>query len=333
MAVGGFVVAGALAGYRANENYNKKSKTIKICIPGRYFQGSMKGAMNMKICIKQLAYIRTLLFVAFVLTSAVVVGGEPKITYGKFCYNPELKCIILGDENITWDTGSGWTLFFQDFVAHKIPVIPTIGIDVYGKRVITFLYFSRSLNVASITLKNIFYNTIKRNKISSFTRQSGIGGIFGMNVINRANWIIDFQDGSIEATPRKDAVLSGLEPKFSLSYNKRKYPKTTIVIQGMEIKNVLIDSGSSADLALREADIRELNRKVQPVDSATYYSSGLFTDSISKKKYLYKNIVINNYRFDTLVISQDNESSIGIGFFRKFDKVYLNTREKLFLFY
>lgn len=282
---------------------------------------------------RHITCIRILLFTVFVLATTVAVSGEPKITYGKFCYNPELKCIILGDENITWDTGSSCTLFFQDFAAHKMPVVPTMGIDVYGKRVITFLYFSRSLEVASITLKNIFYNTVSQNKISNAIRQSRIGGGFGMNVINRANWIIDFLEGSIEVIPCNDTILSGQEPKFSLLYGKRKYPKTAIVLQGIEIKNVLIDSGNSADLALREADIRELDQKVQPVDSATYYSSGLFTDSVPKKKYLYKNIVINNYRFDTLVISQDNENSIGIGFFRKFDKVYLNTRERMFLFY
>jgi hypothetical protein len=283
---------------------------------------------------RHINYIRVLLFAVFALAAAVAVGGEPKITYGKFCYNTEFKVIILGDENISWDTGSPWTIFFHDFAAHKIPVMPTIAIDSYGKRKITFLYFSRALKVAPITLKNTFYNTIKQNKISSSMRQSGIGGIFGMNVINRAYWIIDFPEGYIEAIPRKDTVLSDREPKFSLSYGSRRFPKTVLVVQGIEIKNALIDSGNgSADLVLCESDMRKLNRKVQPVDSATYYSSGLFTDSIPKKKYLYKNIVINNYRFDTLVIRPDNENCIGIGLFRKFDKVYLNTDKKEFLFY
>jgi hypothetical protein len=264
----------------------------------------------------------------------VAVGKEPKITYGKFCYNTKFKVIRLGGEDIIWDTGSGWTLFFQDFSAHKISIMPTMVVDDYGKRKITFLHFSRSLKIASITLKNIFYNTIKQNKISSSMRQSGIGGVFGMNVINRAHWIIDFLEGSIEAIPRKDTILSGREPKFSLSYGSRRFPKTVLVVQGIAIKNVLIDSGSSADLVLREADIQELNRKVQPVDSVTHYSFELLTDSIPTKKYLYKNIVVNNYRFDTLAVSQDNENSIiGIGFFRKFDKVYLNTDKKMFLFY
>jgi predicted aspartyl protease len=211
--------------------------------------------------------------------------------------------------------------------------MPTMVVDDYGKRKITFLHFSRTLKVASITLKNIFYNTIKQSKISASMRQSGIGGVLGMNVINRAHWIIDFLEGYIEAIPRKDTVLSGLEPKFSLSYGSSRVPKTAIVVQGIEIKNALIDSGSSSDLALRESDMRELNQKVQPIDSAIYYSSELLTDSIPKKKYLYKDIVINNYRFDTLSIRPDNTTLIGIGLFRKFDKVYLNTDKKMFLFY
>jgi hypothetical protein len=284
---------------------------------------------------KQSLYIRVLLFTVFAFAFTVVRGGEPKITCGKLCYNPKFACIILGDENIIWDTGSSGTLFFHDVAACKIPVVPTIGVDGYGKRAITFLYFSRSLKVASITMKNIFYNIVKQNKISSPIRQSGIGGIFGMDIINRANWIIDFSAGSIQAMPREDTVLLNREPEFSISYNRRKYPRTTLTIQGITIKDVLVDSGNSADMTLLELDIRKINQKTQPVDSITYRSSGLFTgDTIQQKQYRYKNIVINNYKFHKLKITQhDTERSIGIGFFRKFDKVYLNTKEKMFYFY
>jgi hypothetical protein len=286
---------------------------------------------------KRIVYIRLLLFTFFILVSFVAMGREPKITYEKFYYNSKFTCIMLGDENIIWDTGSNHTLFFCDATACKIPVIPTIAVDGYGKRAITFLYFSRSLRVAAITMKNVFYNTIKQNKIPSSIRQSGISGIFGMNVINRANWIIDFVEGSIQTVPRKDTVLSGQEHRFCLLYSKKRYPKTTIYIQGVEIKNVLIDSGSSADLMLLESDIRKINQKIQPIDSIVYHSPspGVFVDdTIQQKLYRYKNIVINDSRFNKLkIIQHSSERSIGIGFFRKFDKVFLNTKEKIFLFY
>jgi hypothetical protein len=164
-------------------------------------------------------------------------------------------------------------------------------------------------------------------------RKSGFGGILGMNVISRASWIIDFSESSIQILSENDTMLLNQKPAFVLSY-KTARPKTILTIQGEEIEDVLIDSGSDADMVLCESDIKKINQHIQPIGTNNYQSAGLYSDIKSKEEqYTYKNVNINGYEFDMLDIVQGSRRKIGIGVFRKFDKVYLNTQEKIFRFY
>jgi len=87
---------------------------------------------------------------------------------------------------------------------------------------------------------------------------------------------------------------------------------------------------------LPKSDIEEINKKYKPVDTLEAHSYG--THSISPvigNCYVYDTIMINNIYFKNVQIIEGNNDRrlIGFGFFKRFDKVYLNTKEKEFCFY
>jgi hypothetical protein len=263
--------------------------------------------------------------------------SQTKIAGNAFPYNRDntkLNYILIGKENILWDTGADITLFFHDFAAHKQFVFPVIVTDYGKKRSVAPVYFSRDINLEPLSINHVFYLLKKQDAISPAMKQLEIGGILGMNVISRAHWLIDFTTHSVRILSDTAEFTNSNDPKLILSYYKRKQPKTRLSVQGIDTKNIIIDSGSTADMILFASDIEKINKHILPVDTVDYRSSGLYADSIREKQYIYHNISINGYTMDTLHIVQGNSRRlIGMGFFRKFDKVYLNTQEKTFRFY
>ncbi|MDR1584043.1 MAG: hypothetical protein LBS55_12465 [Prevotellaceae bacterium] len=259
---------------------------------------------------------------------------QPEITTGNFFYDKNSYDILVGKERILWDTGSEGTFFFQDFAFRKICcVMPSITYDYGGGWSITPFYFSRIVELVPFTIKNVFYSIEAKENISPFMKKFGFGGILGMNIISQANWVVDFSENSIKTLSKDDDLMFNCEPKLLLLYNKRSTPKTTFIVQEIKIKDILIDSGSDADIVLCESDIKKINQIIHPIDTNNYRTHGLYSSSTKGKQYVYKSIAINNHQFDTLKIRQGNTRLIGMGFFRKFDKVYLNTEEKIFRFY
>jgi hypothetical protein len=277
--------------------------------------------------------IATMFFIAWCIINNI----QPKITTGKSFYGKNSTKILIGKENIIWDTGCNRTIFFQDFASYQNKIcciILSIINDSKGNWSVTPFYFSRKVELASFTIKHVFYSIEAKENISPFMKKFGFGGVLGMNVISQANWVIDFSEGSIQVVSPKDTVLFNQKPAFILSYKKTARPKAVLSIQGVEIEDVLIDSGSDASIILCESDVRKINQYIQPIDTSNYQSAGLYSENKHiEYQYTYKNVNINGFEFDMLNIVQGTRRKIGMGFFRKFDKVYLNTEEKIFRFY
>jgi hypothetical protein len=277
--------------------------------------------------------IAALFFIVWCLIKTV----QPTITTGKFFYGKNSTIILIGKENIIWDTGAVETIFFQDFAAHQNKICcisPAIVFDSKRDWSVTSFYFSREVELSPFTIKNIFYLIETKESISPFMKKRGFGGVLGMDIISQANWVIDFSEGSIQIPSEKDTILFNQKPGLMLSYKKTVRPKAPLTIQGVEIEDLLIDSGSESGLVLCESDIKKINQYIQPVDTSNYESSGLYSQNKHiEVQYTYKDMNINGYDFDMLNIVQGTRRKIGMGFFRKFDKVYLNTQEKTFRFY
>ncbi|MDR1584042.1 MAG: hypothetical protein LBS55_12460 [Prevotellaceae bacterium] len=290
----------------------------------------------MKKYVKYAMGVLALIIIACCIASYLFpLFFQPEITCESTIYNDSgSPKIIIGEPPVLWDTGNGETILFRDFAEKKYRVGLSLVFDFHREWRILCRYFSRKIYLDPFTIKNALYTMEKKEKLSPFIKNSGEAGILGMDVIGKANWLIDFSEKSIQSISHNDTVSFRQQSKFSLSYRKTKRPKTTLTIQDCEIKDILIDSGSDADMIMLETDIQQIKHNLSPTDSVDRTSSGLFSGSIPEKQYIFRNIVINGYRFDNLSITQSKTNRlIGMGFFRKFDKVYLNTEEKIFRFY
>ena len=259
------------------------------------------------------------------------------ISEGEIRYNQNnlpTNYILIGKENILWDTGAQRSTFLQNFVVRKIFLYPVTMFDTHGHRSWEWFYYSPSMRFDLICINNIAYNLVNEDKVAAWLRNLNIMGILGMNVISRANWLIDFTDTTLHIMNRNDELPVTDIPKLSLTYKKDRTPETTLTIAGIAINDVLIDSGCNVDMTLFEKDIEQINRYILPIDTAATSSSGLYTEDIPGKMYIYHNITINGYAFDKMEIVESNTRRlIGMGFFQKFDKVFLNTKKKEFQFY
>jgi hypothetical protein len=282
------------------------------------------GLLSLVIIVSNIASYLFLYFFQTEITNESAIynnSGSPEIT--------------IGENPILWDTGTEETILFHDFTEEKYWIGLSLVFDYNKNWRILRRYFSREIHLGPFTIKNVLYAMEEaKEKLAPSIKSSGKAGILGMNAIGKANWLIDFSGKYIQTIPQNDTVSFQKQPKFSLSYQKTKRPETVLTIQGCEIKDILIDSGSDDDMAMLESDIRQIKRNLLPTDSTDCMRSGLYSDSIPEYRYIFHNIVINGHQFDSLNIRQSKTRRlIGMGFFQKFDKVYLNTKEKIFVFY
>ncbi|MDR1227322.1 MAG: hypothetical protein LBK47_10595 [Prevotellaceae bacterium] len=258
-----------------------------------------------------------------------VMQGCATVSYGAFAYNVngEKSYINLGKESLLWDTGSSSSLFFLPPRAHKICVGVAATYDCERTRYLRPFWFSPRISAAGITVKNMRYCLVPQSETPA-TIKDGHSGIMGMNVIKRAGWLVDFSQKTIQIIPRGNAIPVKQLPVLSLPYRRPKYPCTTLIVQGVKVENVLMDTGAAGDLYLPKAALEQLHRNIQPVDSAAGMSTCLYTDSIPRKVYRYSNITVCGRLFSTLTIRESGSASVGMGFFERFNRLYLDTEKR-----
>ncbi len=230
-----------------------------------------------------------------------------------------------------WDTGADATAFFKDFGQKKFPFMFSLVFE-YGHKIrLQKVKYSNQIEIDSVILKNIIYLDVDSQNISQCIRDKEISGIVGMNVINKYNWIIDFDKNTLQNLPK--TTTYNHTPQFTLRYSNTMIPKTTVSIADVKLKNILIDSGFNIDFTLLSSDIEQINQYIAPDTIFNTSSSGLFSDSIVESEYQYSNIMIDNIKFDKLYITEGNKRLIGTGFFRKFDRVFWDSKNREVRFY
>lgn len=239
--------------------------------------------------------------------------------------------ILIGNDRLLWDTGASRTVLLSDFKQKKHIVGFSLSSDTHNKMQFTKLYFSKNIVLHRILIKNSVYTEIYKFNISKSIQNLNISGILGMDIICNHNWLLDFDKNIIrnfDKTCKYDALS-----QFKLTYFKKNIPYTNIKIENVYLKDILIDSGLNLYFLLLKSDIENINAIIEPDTVMKTNSSGLFSDSIPSKQYVYTNIKINNTVFDTLTINEGEKRLIGIGFFRKFDKVFWDSGKKEVRFY
>ena len=239
--------------------------------------------------------------------------------------------IILKKSRLCWDTGASCTVLFNDFGQNKtiFAILPVF--EYKNKMKFQKFLFSQDITADSVYLKNIIYTDIEKQNVSKWLQEANISGIIGMNVISNYNWLLDFDKKKLQNIPKTKSYKE--EYDFKLAYLFRIFPYTNITIEGTKTKRILIDSGFDTDIELLASDIEKINKKIQPDTIINTSSSGLFSNGIPSKKYIYSHIKVNDLSFDTLSINESKRRLIGIGFFRKFDKVFWDSGKKEVRFY
>lgn len=234
--------------------------------------------------------------------------------------------ILLKSGRLVWDTGANTTALFKDCEKEKCQIAISPVFEYGGKIKLQKINYSKHIEMDSVVLRNIMYLDIDSQHIAQWLKNESIGGVLGMNVIKDYNWIVDFEKNTIQNF-LKTATYSST-PKFTLNYSNTMTPKTIVFIEGVKMKNILIDSGFDTDIKLPKSEIEKINEIIKP-DTVIYGSSnGLFSDSIPNIEYHYKNIKINDVVFDRISIIQSKRRLIGTGFFRKFDRVFWDSKNR-----
>ena len=239
--------------------------------------------------------------------------------------------IIFKNGHLLWDTGANGSILLSNFRQKKVLISFSILYDSYRKIKIAGLYFSHNTIIDSIFIKNFIYTKLDRGGLPIEIQKLNYIGILGMNVISNYNWLLDFDKNTLQNIPKTKSYKE--EYDFKLTYLFRIFPYTSITIERIKLKKILIDSGLNTDCVLLVDDIGKINEYISPDTVINQVSNGLFSNCIPSKQYVYTNIKINNTFFDTLTITEGEKRLIGIGFFRKFDKVFWDSGKKEVRFY
>ncbi len=289
--------------------------------------------MNKK---KKIILIVSLVAVVMLCISGIIIyycfwGFPTRIEIKDNAINENSNQIILKNSRLVWDTGASGSVLFEDFSQYKTLLGLSIISDYSYKFKIKKMFFTRNITVENIVIRDFIYTKIDTKKSESILLATDDSGILGMNVIGNYNWLLDFDKNTLQNFD-KTYKYNGL-PAFELKYTSKRYPFSTIQIEGIRIKKILIDSGFNTDIRLLKSDIDEINKNITPDTIIEGSSNSLFSDSIPHREYIYTNIKINDVVFDSISIIESNRPLIGIGFFRKFDRVFWDSKNREVRFY
>ena len=198
------------------------------------------------------------------------------------------------------------------------------------------VYYLKSFSIDTIGVNRVFLMKLDTSKVSNSIREIFEKGIIGMNIISKANWLIDFKNETVECVSRDFAHSLSSCNYILLKYRKTLRPVVSINIEGVEIKNVLFDTGSFANMKLSSTDIDRILSKRMADNVGISKYEGLYSEDtiVERKKYLFHQLKINNLSLDSVSIIEDNrEPLIGINFLRKFDYLYIDAKNKTFYLY
>jgi len=262
-----------------------------------------------------------------------------KISYGTFLFDKNRERLFLNDI-LLWDTGASESMLYEgceDKIEYKkIPFSYVPVTDTFGKVRFQKLCYSSQFNLIDslIFCKFCFLLLDKPIEELKYYNENEIG-MTGMDVIGKANWLIDFTLGKIEISPKANTYKPEEQAQLILKYKKiDRRPKTHLDFSVCQLENVLIDAGSSGELTLLKSDIEQINNKYKPTDTLTATSYGLYSTSpVVQHCYVYDTIKINNLYCYNVQIVEGEKRAIGFKFFKRFNKVYLSTKEEEFRFY
>ena len=243
------------------------------------------------------------------------------------------------------DSGAPVSVVFKEArEASKAATVMTYGVSDSQGNTTQSEYLMLNIGIGNSVFKDIL--TVYSPEPSEILTCIADGGLIGADLMQTANWEIDFAHKKIIISDFKSS-LPDLKDYQRVSFSKRSpfpfiswlnvLPGMTVNlnVNGQRFKDVYVDLGSSGAITLPKNDVTE---KLFEKDSREvlmgYSSFGLLGAEMDTTSYYYSsnmyvgNINLNDHSID---ISNHNQSLIGTGIFSDYSMIIDFRKKDLYL--
>lgn len=268
--------------------------------------------------------MKKLLFiiVSIATVGLFLIGMKPKINPFVSAFDKEGYVTFSGNGmNFLFDTGANITLLYADTVPESFyPFMQADAKDIAGNDFSVKKYFS-----FYTCLGNIEGNLWAVILLPQRFQWQHIHGVIGTDMIDRCNWLLDFEKGTISNV---HPFVSGI-PDMVLHYKKEQglYYVEGMEINGVKCSHILIDTGyDRSDFLLPKQDIEQMSDACFLKKDTCYgfmdAGSVITVYEVAQGKVNQK--LFKNVTLATLA----SRRTIGISFFKRFSQVVLDTRQQ-----
>lgn len=265
--------------------------------------------------------------ISFIIISIVAIGLfliriKPKINSFVSAFDKDGYVTFSGNGmNFLFDTGANITLLYADTVPESFyPFMQADAKDIAGNDFSVKKYFS-----FYTCLGNIEGNLWTVILLPRRFQWQHIHGVIGTDMIDRCNWLLDFEEGTISNV---HPFVSGT-PDMVLRYKKERglYYVEEMELNGVKCSHVLIDTGyDRSDFLLPKQDIEQMSDACFLKKDTCYgfmdAGSVITVYEVAQGKVNQK--LFKNVTLATLA----SRRTIGISFFKRFSQVVLDTRKQ-----
>ncbi|MDN0048548.1 hypothetical protein QVO10_03950 [Bacteroides gallinaceum] len=268
--------------------------------------------------MKRISFI----IVSIATVGLFLIGMKPKINPFVSAFDKDGYVTFSGNGiNFLFDTGANITLLYADTVPESFyPFMQADAKDIAGNDFSVKKYFS-----FYTCLGNIEGNLWTVVLLPRRFQWQHIHGVIGTDMIDRCNWLLDFEKGTISNV---HPFVSGT-PDMVLRYKKEGglYYVEEMELNGVKCSHVLIDTGyDRSDFLLPKQNIEQMSDACFLKKDTCYgfmdAGSVITVYEVAQGKVNQK--LFKNVTLATLA----SRRTIGISFFKRFSQVVLDTRQQ-----
>ena len=297
-----------------------------------------------------LVAVALLVYVYSWATYLFVIPIRPTLKPFATAYHDGMTPYILGDTfNYLFDTGWNISTVYEDTVTDGfVPFKILKAKDANHQSKLQFYYFKPEYQRGLLEQSPMIAYFFPKDQVYGlpyFAKKENPYMAIGGTTIRGANWLLNTLKDSLYCLPFGQ-LPEGLDlekASFALSYHGRWYNQlsmlTDIEIDGVLVKDVLIDTGSSETLniGMRMAEalgIREFAKETKGRKATAYgivekTEKIVPMDSILLNDVLFRNLAMNWNEENKLA----KDKRLGYGFFKRFHKIFIDSeRRKIYFF-
>lgn len=230
--------------------------------------------------------------------------------------NEDCLQIQLSNKHYVFDTGANVTVICSDTIPkNSIFSLSKNVTDIHGNKSRGKVYLLNHFKLGELETR--FQTCMIKPKQYLF---GDVSGILGTDIINRANWCIDFKE--------KKIMVGSIIPEhydFMLEYNvKNNLYYADMKIGNLSVKDILIDTGYSRSDFVLEDKFRQSLDGLEFSKTDTCFS---FTNANEEYEiYSKSKCSLNDMYIEDVTFSfSANRNILGLDFFQRFSSVYIDS--------